>query len=303
MQRQARIWWHTLRPWSYTAAVIPALLGASIAAYDRELNLWHLVLVLLGSIAIQAGTNLANEYYDDRKGIDKVQVFGIGGAIQSGDLVAQHVLVAAISAFALGSAIGLYLVLVSGPFVLWLGLFSVACGFFYTAGPFALAYNALGEVAVFIFMGPVIVIGSYYVQARTVALPVVLASLPIGFLVAAILHANNLRDLDIDRQFGKRTLATLLGRAGANVEYYVLISGAYLTLAITVVLGMVPWLTLITLVTLPSAIKLMRIVAAETEPHALQPVLRQTAKLHMRFGSLLVAGWVAASVIQIFGSV
>jgi 1,4-dihydroxy-2-naphthoate octaprenyltransferase len=297
MRRLMHIWWQTIRPWSYTAAVIPVLLGAVIAAYDGYFDGWLLLLVLAGSVAIQLGTNLVNEYFDDRKGLDKVQVYGIGGKIQSGDLAARNVLIAGILAFAVGSAIGLYLVRVTGPFIFWLGLASVLTGFFYTAGPFALAYIALGEIAVFTFMGPVMVIGSYYVQARAVTLPVFLASLPVGFLVAAILHANNLRDLDIDLQFGKRTMANVLGRAGANVEYYLLLGATYLSLALMVVLGIVPWLTLITLITLPAALRLVRIVAAETEPAALQPVLRQTAKLHMRFGSLLIVGWLAAWLV------
>ncbi len=301
MREHVRLWWPTIRPWSYTAAIIPVLLGASIAAYDGAIDWWRLFLTIVGSISIQLGTNLVNEYYDDRKGIDKVQVFGIGGAIQRGELAAWQVLAAGLAAFAVGSLIGLYLVSVTGPFIFWLGLFSVATGFFYTAGPLALAYIGLGEIAVFIFMGPVIVIGSYYVQAEKLSLPAVLASLPVGFLVAAILHANNLRDLDIDRQFGKRTLATLLGRGRANIEYYVLVGGTYVSLIVTVLLGVAPWLTLITLVTLPAAIRLMRIVAAETEPHALQPVLRQTAKLHMRFGSLLICGWVFAWLIDALG--
>ncbi len=294
MRRQARIWWQTIRPWSYTAAVIPVVLGAVIAAYDGYFDAWLLLLVITGSVAIQMGTNLSNEYYDDRKGIDKVQVFGIGGAIARGELAAWKVLAAGLLAFGVGSAIGLYLVAVAGPFIFWLGLVSVLVGFFYTAGPFALAYIGLGEIAVFIFMGPVMVIGSYYVQARTVTPAVFLASLPIGFLVAAILHANNLRDLDIDRQFGKRTLATVLGRSGANLEYYVLLGATYVSLTLLVVLGVTPWLTLIALVTLPAAWRLLRIVAAESEPERLQPVLRQTARLHMTFGSLLIAGWLAA---------
>jgi 1,4-dihydroxy-2-naphthoate polyprenyltransferase len=273
-------------------------LGASIAAYDGSFSPWLFLLTLVGSVAIQAGTNLINEYYDDLKGIDKVQVFGIGGAIQKGELSARAVLVAGLLAFSVGSAIGLYLVSVAGPFIFWLGLFSVLTGYCYTAGPFPLAYNGLGEVAVFIFMGPVMVIGSYYVQAQSVTLPVVLASLPVGLLVAAILHANNLRDLDIDRQFGKRTLATTFGRAGANLEYYILVGGTYVMLLLTVALGAMPWLTLIAAVTLPTAVRLMRTVAVEDEPHTLQPVLRQTAKLHMQFGTLLVLGWAAASLLN-----
>ncbi len=147
-------------------------------------------------------------------------------------------------------------------------------------------------------MGSVIVSGSYYVQVGAVTVPVLLASLPVGFLVAAILHANNLRDLDIDQQFGKRTLATLLGRNGANVEFYVLIGATYVSLAVTAVAGIAPILTLITLITLPTAVGLMRIVAVESQPQNLQPVLRQTARLHLQFGFLFIAGWIATMLIQ-----
>lgn len=294
MRRSFQIWWHTLRPWSYTAAIIPVLLGAVIAAYDGYFNGWLLLLTLIGSVAIQAGTNLINEYYDDVKGLDKVQTVGIGGYIQAGELQAWQVLAAGIFAFALGAAIGLYLVSVAGPFIFWLGLASVLVGFFYTAGPYALAYIGMGEIAVFLFMGPVIVIGSYYVQAQAVTLPVVLASLPVGFLVAAILHANNLRDMDVDRQFGKRTLALLLGRAGANMEYYFLIGATYLSLALAVALGSAPWLTLVSLATLPVAIRLVRNVAVGHDTSSLQLVLRQTAKLHTLFGALMIVGWVVS---------
>jgi 1,4-dihydroxy-2-naphthoate octaprenyltransferase len=160
----------------------------------------------------------------------------------------------------------------------------------------------LGEIAVFIFMGPVIVMGSYYVQVQNITLPVVLTSLPVGFLVAAILHANNLRDLDDDRELGKRTLATVLGRDGAIMEYYVLIGGTYLSLVIVVLLGLAPWLTLISVVTLPTALHLMRLAGREREPHALHPLLRKTAMLHMQFGALLVVGWSAALLIRTLAS-
>jgi 1,4-dihydroxy-2-naphthoate octaprenyltransferase len=298
MKRDVHTWWMAIRPWSYTAAIIPVLLGAAIAASEGRINWWLLGLALAGSIAIQAGTNLVNDYYDFRKGSDGPQSIGVGGAIQRGDLTPRQVLIGGLVAFSIGSAIGLYLVSVSGPFIFWLGLLSVLCGYFYTAGPFALAYMGLGEIAVFIFMGPVMVVGSYYLQTGTVTPSVVLASLPVGFLVAAILHANNLRDLDSDRAVGKRTMATILGRSGARVEYYVLIGGTYLSLLLIVLLGLAPWLTLVSLVTLPLAFRLIQIAATESEAKALQPVLRQTARLHLQFGGLLVLGWTAAALVQ-----
>jgi 1,4-dihydroxy-2-naphthoate octaprenyltransferase len=174
----------------------------------------------------------------------------------------------------------------------------VLAGFFYTAGPAALAYIGLGEITVFIFMGPIIVVGAYYVQAMRVGWDTVLASLPVGFLVAAILHANNLRDLESDRAIGKRTLATILGRARGNIEYYILVGGTYTVLLLTVLLNISPWYTLVTALTLPMAVALMRRVSVNTEPAALNPVLRKTAQLHVRFGLLLVSGWVIALLIN-----
>jgi 1,4-dihydroxy-2-naphthoate polyprenyltransferase len=288
------VWWRAVRPWSFTASLVPVLLGACLAAAEGQIDLALLALTVFGSVAIHAGTNLVNDYYDHRKGIDALQTIGVGGAIQRGELTPRQVLFGGLACFALGSLIGLYLVSVTGPFILWLGLASVLVGFFYTAGPFALAYVGLGELAVFLFMGPVIVVGAHYVQTQQLSPAVVLASLPVGFLVAAILHANNLRDLDLDRRAGKRTLATLLGRSGARIEYYALLAGTYLSLLAIVAAGIAPWPTLMCLVTLPLALRLVRIAAAETEPRALQPVLRQTAQLHMRFGALLVLAWAAS---------
>ncbi|MDQ6695758.1 MAG: 1,4-dihydroxy-2-naphthoate octaprenyltransferase [Chloroflexota bacterium] len=299
MRQRARTWWGAIRPWSYTAAIIPVALGGMIAAYDGVLNWWLLSLALIGSISIQLGTNLVNDYYDHKKGADGQHSLGTGGSLIRGDFSPRQIITGGLLAFLFGSLIGLYLVSVSGPFIFWLGLFSVLVGFFYTAGPFALAYVGLGEVAVFIFMGPVMVIGSYYVQRHTVTLPVVLMSLPVGFLVAAILHANNLRDLESDRRIGKRTLATLLGRLGANREYYFLIGGTYLSMLLLVALRLAPWPVLISVATLPLAIRLIRIVASETEPAKLHPVLRQTARLHTQFGMLLVIGWAAAWILRL----
>lgn len=298
VQRVIRIWWQAARPFSFTAATIPVLLGTAVAAYQGFFNLGYFVLTLIGSVALQAGTNMINDYYDHLKGADNEHSLGIGGAIQRQELTPRQVFWGGIAAFALGSVIGLYLVSVTGPFILVLGILSVLAGFFYTAGPAALAYIGLGEITVFIFMGPVIVVGAYYVQAGSVGWDTVLAALPVGFLVAAILHANNLRDLESDAAIGKRTLATILGRARANVEYYILVGGTYASLLLTVLLNISPWYTLVTAITLPTAVALMRRVSANVEPAALNPVLRKTAQLHSRFGLLLVAGWVVALFIN-----
>lgn len=208
---QLRTWFTALRPVSFTASIIPVLVGTAVAA-DREFHAGLFVLALLGSVAIHAGTNLVNDYFDHVKGTDNADSLGQSGVIQRGLLPARTVLAGGIGAFAAGAAVGLALTALVGWPVLALGIASVLAGYFYTASPFSLAYRGLGEVVVFTFMGPVIVVGSYYVQTESWDWAPFVASVPIGLLVAAILHANNVRDIENDRRNNKWTLAALAGR-------------------------------------------------------------------------------------------
>ena len=301
-------YWRATRPWSFTATYIPILVGSGVAGYQiasadgdsgNHFNFLYFGLALVGAVAFQAGTNLVNDYYDHIKGADNAESTGIGGSIQRGEFSPRFILMYGIACFALGAGIGIYLVSIAGTFILWLGIFSLLAGFLYTAGPVALGYIGLGEITVGVFMGPVIVIGANYVQTGSLRIEAVAASLPVALIVAAILHVNNIRDMQTDRIVGKRTLATLLGRENAIREYIVLVLGAYVLLVLTVLAGYVPPQTLIALLTLPSALALVYRVAARPDPLALNPVLRRTAQLHFRFGVLLAAGWFYAMVFRI----
>jgi 1,4-dihydroxy-2-naphthoate octaprenyltransferase len=277
------------RPFSLTAAAIPVIVGTLVAARD-QFSLLRFLLAFGGAVAIQAGTNLVNDYYDHVKGVDGSNTLGPAGMIQRGTFSARAILLMGIGWFALGSAIGLLLVAMTGPELLWLGLASVAAGFFYTAAPVSLAYLGLGELTVFLFMGPVIVTGAYYVQTETWSWTPVIVSLPIAFLVTAILHANNLRDIDNDRAHGKRTIATLIGRRAATVEYELLMAATYLALLVVVVAGAAPWPVLLAAITVPAAVTAVRLAARTTNPKALNFVLFRTAMLHRNFGLLMSAG-------------
>ena len=178
--------------------------------------------------------------------------------------------------------------------VLALGLASVLAGYFYTASPFSLAYRGLGEVVVFVFMGPVIVLGAYYVQVEHWSWDAFLASLPIGLLVAAILHANNVRDIENDRRNGKWTLAALAGRPLADYEFIALTIGAFAVVFIMIVADAAPWTVLVTWLALPLAIQLVRMEWSARSARALNGVLAQTAGLHMVFGALLALGFAIA---------
>ena len=296
MRRFIRIWWLAVRPFSFTASATPVMLGAVLAGYDGFWHWGYFLVALVGSVAIHAGVNLSNDYYDWKKGTDTPESLGPNRALQEGMLTPRQVFWGAIVCFAFGSALGLYLVATRGIFILYLGIFSILAGWFYTAGPAAFAYIGLGEIVVFIFMGPIMVLGSYYVLAQQAPLHVIWLSLPIGLLVAAILHANNMRDLEGDLAKGKRTLANILGRRASKGEYLFLVGGGYVLLLALVVLQLAPWLVLLPLLTLPHAIGLIRRALSTEAPQALNKLVRGTAKLHERFGWLMIVG-IAATIV------
>ena len=292
------IWFQAIRAMSLTAAAIPVLLGMAIAARAGFFAPLRLVLALVGAMAIQAGTNLINDYYDYRSGADLEQSLGPSMVIQRGLLSADQVWFGGVAAFAIGAAIGLWLVYLAGWPILWLGIPSVLAGYFYTARPVALAYIALGELTVFIFMGPVIVLGTYFVMAGSFSWTALWASIPLGFVVAGILHANNIRDIDTDTRHGKRTLATILGRAGANRELAALDIAAYATVLIATFAHKLPWTSLAVFISLPRALDQLRIVMRETEPKKLNLALFRSVQLHMEFGLLLIVAFLVAAFMR-----
>jgi 1,4-dihydroxy-2-naphthoate octaprenyltransferase len=292
-----RLWWQASRPFSFTASIIPVLVGTLLAA-EHEFRWWAFVLAMLGSVLIHAGTNLVNDYYDYRKGADNEESLGPAGFIQRGVLQPNAVRNAGIACFAAGAAIGLLLCALTSWELIWLGIASVLAGFLYTGAPVHLAYIGLGEITVFLFMGPVMVVGAWFVQTETWAWDPFIASLPIAFLVTVILHANNLRDIDSDRKTGKRTIATIIGRKWANREMYLLLAGAYVSLVAAAVAGSLPWPALIALATIPAAVPIVQVVRAGGNPRKLNLALIKSAMLHMQFGALMAAGLAVNLVIE-----
>src|SRR5690606_31564959 len=147
-RRFVRIWWLAVRPLSFTASVTPVTLGAVVAGYDGAWSWWYFLVTLVGAVSIHAGTNLINDYYDWQKGADTPETLGPNRPLKEGLLTPSQVFWGGVLCFAFGAVLGLYLVANRGLFILWLGLFSVLAGWFYTAGPLAFAYVGLGEVVV-----------------------------------------------------------------------------------------------------------------------------------------------------------
>lgn len=283
-----RIWLEATRPFSFTASVTPVLIGSVLGAIDGPFSVGRFLLALFGSLLIHIGTNLINDYYDYVNGVDTPETLGPSQVIQRGLLTADEVYWGGIATFALGSLCGMVLVSLCGWPVLALGIASVLAGYFYTANPVSLAYIALGEATVFVFMGPVIVVGAYYVQRETFALSPFLISLPVGCLVAAILQANNIRDLESDKARGKYTLATVIGRRAANWELACLVYGAFVLTGALVLLGYAPWPVVLTFLTLRHALPAVRIPFGTDRVEAINGALLHTVKLHLEYGVLLI---------------
>jgi 1,4-dihydroxy-2-naphthoate polyprenyltransferase len=293
-----RIWIQAIRYFSFTASVIPIAVGSALALYDHTFDWWLFLLMLAASVACHAGANLANDYYDHVKGIDTEESLGPSKVIQQGLLTPAEVKRGMIIAFAIATVLGLIIVAASSWVILAIALVSLGVAVFYTGGPKPLGYIALGEVAVFIVMGPIMIGGAYYVMANRLTLSVVVASIPVGFLVAAILHANNIRDIPLDRQAGKVTLATLLGRRGSNIEYLILVIGAYVMTLVLIATDLSLWPVVIAGLTIPAAARLCRLCLSAVDVRELNTLLRQTAGLHLRFGALMTVGIVVSAILE-----
>lgn len=287
---------------SFAISSMGVLCGTAVAIQDGSWS-WRFLIAWLGSIAIQAGTNLTNISYN-YKGV------GSGPGIQSdtrsssavvhaGWLTPQQVRRGGLLCFAVGIACGLLLVWLCGPAILWLGLPAVIAGYSYAGPPLRLGYLGLGVITVFIFMGPVMVGGAYYVMALRFALDAFAASIPIGLLAAGIMHVNDVRDYASDVTHGKRTLATLTGRTGASHTLAFIDGAAYLATIAAVVAGALPWLTLAVLVTIPRALGQIKLVYRENSVDALHDAWLRGVKLHTEFGILLIAGLLAAAVFKL----
>ncbi|MCL4256234.1 MAG: 1,4-dihydroxy-2-naphthoate octaprenyltransferase [Anaerolineae bacterium] len=290
-------WYKATRPRVFTATYVPILLAGAVALQNHVFRIIPFILALIGTMALQAGANLVNEYFDYRRGADELKQAGQGMTIKNNILSPREVLIGAIVTIVVGSLIGIYLVSQSGSLLWIIGILGVFAAITYTAGPFPLAYNGLGELTAGIVFGPLVVVGAYYVMDTNISFNLVLISLPIGFMVAAILHANNIRDYEADKAVNKRTTTVLFGLSFAKKEYAFLVFGAYLGVGLLVIFNIAPPLALLALLTLPQAYPLVVMITTETDPQRLHIAQGRTAQLHGRFGYALAIGWVLSVLV------
>jgi 1,4-dihydroxy-2-naphthoate octaprenyltransferase len=279
------------RPFTLTASAVPVLVGTAVAIAEGAFRSFELFgAMLISSILIQIATNMFNEYYDYRRGLDTPQTVGIAGAIVSGRVAPLTVFSAAIACFFVALMLGIYIVVRTSPEVLFWGVLSALAGYLYTGGPLPIAYTPLGEAVVGFFMGPVIVGLAAFIQSGAVTGAALWASLPIGCLVAAILLANNIRDIVADARAGRHTIPITLGRSAGITILAFLLGGAYVGVIAAVALQALPPTALLPLVTLAIPRRLVRLYQTTDDPRALNAGVRGTAALHGRFGLLFAVG-------------
>lgn len=281
------VWWRMLRPHTLTASFVPVFVGSMAAWTDGALNPFIFISMLLASILIQAATNMFNEYYDFVRGLDTDQSIGISGTIVRDGLSPQTVLKTAIGFYIVSALLGAYICYESSWWIAAVGLVCMLFGYLYTGGPFPIAYTPFGELFAGFFMGTVIIGISYYIQTMEVNARIVLISIPIALFIGSILLANNIRDLDGDKENGRKTIAILLGNKRAIDFLGTLFIIAYAWTVVLIITSVLPIWSLIVLLSGIQAFKTVKSFRGKTKPIEMFPAMVATGKTNTMFGVLL----------------
>jgi 1,4-dihydroxy-2-naphthoate octaprenyltransferase len=282
----ANPWVLGARPRTLPASVVPVVVGTAVAIAAGHAVWWRAVLAAVVALALQVGTNYANDYSDGVRGTDAERV-GPLRLVASGLATPAAVKRAAFGAFGVAAAAGLVLAAVSSWWLLLVGAASIAAGYLYTGGPRPYGYAGLGEVFVFVFFGLVATVGTAYVQLERITGLAVLVAVPVGLLAVSMLVVNNLRDVDTDATSGKRTLAVRLGAPATRVLYCGCLAAPFALAAVTAVSR--PW-ALLALAALPLALPPARKVLAGETGRGLIAVLGEGGRMQLAFGVLLAVG-------------
>ncbi len=290
-----RVWLAGARPRTLPAAVVPLLVGTACAAGRADVVAWRAVAAGVVAVALQVGTNYANDYSDGVRGTDRRdRRVGPLRLVGSGLRTPGAVKRAALASFLGAAAAGLALAIAVGWELLVVGALAIAAGWFYTGGPRPYGYLGLGELFVFVFFGIVATTGSAYVQEETLSGLALAASVPVGLLATALLVVNNLRDIPGDAASGKRTLAVRLGDRRTRWLYVALLVGAVVMVPVVAAVGERAGAAL-ALAAVPLGRRPVIAVLGGAHGGGLVPVLGETGRLQLAFGVLLALGlWLTA---------
>ncbi len=288
--RGVQVWWQMTRPHTLTAAFVPVLLGTVLSLEHGEIHFGLFFTMLLASLLIQAATNMFNEYYDFKRGLDNEHSIGIGGTIVRDGIKPKTVMQIALSFYGIALLLGVYICMSTSWWLAALGLVCMAVGYLYTGGPYPIAYTPFGEIFAGFFMGMLIILISFFIQTGMVTTTSVLISIPILVLVGAINFSNNIRDLDGDKESGRRTLAILIGKKRAVTLMAYMFGFSFLWVLSLIITAVAPIWTAIVLLSIPKAMKAIKGFKAGISPIQMAPAMKATAQTNTIFGFLLAIG-------------
>lgn len=287
----AKLMWKMTRPHTLTATFAPVILGTVAALYVTEIDWLLFMAMMVACLALQIATNLFNEYYDFKRGLDTADSVGIGGGIVRHGLKPKNVLSVAVSLYVFAAFIGLYICMNSSWWLVVIGFAGMAIGFLYTGGPLPIAYTPFGELFSGLAMGTGFILIAFFIQTGFITLESLLISIPVGILVGAINMSNNIRDIVEDTKGGRKTLPILLGRDKAVTGLAIAFAVAYLWIVAIVVLGYIsPWALVVFLSLKKPMSAIQGFRQGATEPQFMKVAMKSTAMTNTIFGFLLSAG-------------
>lgn len=285
-----RVWKAAARIRTLPAAITPVMVGGGLAARDGVFRWDAFSWALIGAVSIQVAANFANDASDARKGADTHDRLGPPRMVATGAVTARGMWVATTVALLVAAVAGVALTLIAGPWIVVIGIVSVAAMLGYVGGPVPYGYRGLGEIFVFLFFGFVATVGSRFVHDSTAPLSAWLLSIPVGMLATAILVANNYRDIETDSRSGKRTLAVMLGPVRTRHLFATLTYGAFPVIVLFAVARWTPLGTLFGALWVPLSTAPVSIIQSRNDGPSLIRALELTARLHLLTGLSLAAG-------------
>lgn len=293
-----RAWIKTARPFTLTATVTPLLVGTSLAAYQGKFSVGIFLAALFSGLFLQVAANFFNEFFDWRYGLDSKDSLGASTVIFQGTMTAPQVLWGGVGSFIIAGVIGILLIVAVGPGILLFGLAGMAIAYFYSARPFKLATRGLGDVMVFLAMGVLMTWGAYFVQIHQWSWSAFAASIPIGLLVTAILNMNNIRDYQDDLAVQKKTVVVRLGQEFGKRYHATLIIGAFVAVTVLSLVHLLPLLSLVAWLSLPTAYTHLRSVLPTSDRRVLMRGMKQISALHLQFGLAMALGITIAALLH-----
>lgn len=288
--RGFQVWWQMTRPHTLTAAFVPVFLGTALALEQGIIHVGLFLAMLVASLLIQAATNMFNEYYDFKRGLDNEHSVGIGGSIVRDGIKPKTVMQIALCLYGIALLLGVYICIHSSWWLALVGLICMAVGYLYSGGPLPIAYTPFGELFSGFFMGMLIILITFFIQTGTVTVTSIFVSIPILVLVGAINFSNNIRDREGDKENGRKTLAILLGKNKSVKLLAIMFAFSYLWVLGLIINDVTPIWAVIVILSAPKAIKAIKGFIAGTVPIQMAPAMKATAQTNTIFGLLLGIG-------------